>query len=281
MLLSQSQSLINPHHTLEYFHLIMKLSSILLLSLAESFLVGATNTCHADNCARAVSGTQQGYGHLYTASSDCSSFVGTSTVTSCVTSTVAWTIVTVTPSLLKRYGPSSSSIPLYASACTDSEAYSSACSCLGITQHTVTSTDAVIWTNSSSHASHTTYTLPPAYTFSIPIVTTASTTFISSGSGIWNTSTSSTTPLYPNSSWTTVPFETCGIAETCFCFTTADGGGSCGQNAICEDLADCQSNSDCDEDSICAVNSCCERNVCLPGGCDNPAAKLMRMAGST
>lgn len=63
--------------------------------------------CHANNCARAVTGTRLGAAHTVLAKADCSSFVN----------------APLNPS---------PTVPSYAFACADGVAYSSACSCFGI-----------------------------------------------------------------------------------------------------------------------------------------------------
>ncbi|KAK3313967.1 putative salivary secreted peptide [Apodospora peruviana] len=109
----------------------MKSFTIALLSF--SFLgpasVYATDTggCNANNCARAVTGTRQGPVFTSKAKQDCSDFVVTTKYGNTVTITAA-----TTPT------PVSKVIPTYASACSSSSAYVSACSCYGISSGTVT-----------------------------------------------------------------------------------------------------------------------------------------------
>jgi hypothetical protein len=97
--------------------------------------------CHADNCLRAIRATTQ----LPQASVDCvsptyqtiralliaqqSSFLVETVTPPPVTVTITATIVAVAKRTT-TYGPV---IPTYASACTDVDEYSSACSCIGIT----------------------------------------------------------------------------------------------------------------------------------------------------
>ncbi|KAH7314088.1 hypothetical protein BKA65DRAFT_115685 [Rhexocercosporidium sp. MPI-PUGE-AT-0058] len=135
------------------------LSSILVLSLAaiatavpqdpSNLFVRAK--CNADNCARAVTGTQKGQTQtIVDRRADCSSFMqatvgpagaASATVTVTVTSTAAPVFphqnqvrqapgadVTVVPS----------NVPAYASPCSGTVRYSSACSCAGFTATTTT-----------------------------------------------------------------------------------------------------------------------------------------------
>jgi len=103
--------------------------------------------CYADNCARAVSGTRSGSDHLKTASADCSTalvitdFPLGATVTSWMTWVEETDTVTVTG--VPKAGSDRRQIefvpiPPYASPCVDYFAYSSACSCLGVTAAVVT-----------------------------------------------------------------------------------------------------------------------------------------------
>jgi len=93
-------------------------SYTLLLAAAQGSLgalLGARATgCNADNCARAVTGTRSGkIPDATSRMADCSSF------------------------MLTTVGPSTtivpSQVPPYASACSGTQRYSSACSCWGIT----------------------------------------------------------------------------------------------------------------------------------------------------
>ena len=102
--------------------------------------------CHADNCLRAIRATTQ----LPQASVDCVSPMYQTIHTLLIAQQSSFLVETVTPppvtvtitstiiAAVKRataYGPV---IPTYASACTDIDEYSSACSCIGITATTTT-----------------------------------------------------------------------------------------------------------------------------------------------
>ena len=102
------------------------------LSLFGAQAVSAEG-CHANNCARAVTGNHQGPTFTSLAKADCSSFVKETVYG--ITVTVAGT-PTPTSALPKT-------VPTYAEACTDVPEYISACSCYGIESGTVTSTSAV------------------------------------------------------------------------------------------------------------------------------------------
>ncbi|KAE9365670.1 hypothetical protein N431DRAFT_473709 [Stipitochalara longipes BDJ] len=88
--------------------------------------------CTANNCARAVTGTAAKPA-LTARQSDCSSFMLQSVV-------LPTTTITVTEAANKRRQETivPSIVPTYASACANPSAYSSACSCWGITATTVT-----------------------------------------------------------------------------------------------------------------------------------------------
>lgn len=113
-------------------------SCLLLIFAFISLTVASLNpraTCHNDNCLRAVVGTRKGPGQASTASTDCSAFVQTTLTPSPTTITI--TTTTYEPSIstngAHKRQLNSATIPAYASACTDSIQYSSACLCLGVT----------------------------------------------------------------------------------------------------------------------------------------------------
>jgi hypothetical protein len=111
----------------------------LYIQLFLSFTGITFATCNHDNCARAVSGIQQGTTHLAIASSDCSNFLRT-TVTA-PASTVSVTVTSIVDASI-TFGPVkrqvAGTIPSYASDCVGAAAYSSACSCFGVTPATIT-----------------------------------------------------------------------------------------------------------------------------------------------
>ncbi|KAJ6256058.1 hypothetical protein Dda_9150 [Drechslerella dactyloides] len=104
----------------------MKLFSYtLLLAAAAQGSLGAIlernsnpGGCNANNCARAVTGTRGGEAVVTSHRGDCSSFMQT---------TVGPGTTIVIPT----------DVPTYASACTGPAAYSSACSCWGVTPTTI------------------------------------------------------------------------------------------------------------------------------------------------
>ncbi|CZS96700.1 uncharacterized protein RAG0_05913 [Rhynchosporium agropyri] len=103
-----------------------------------------TPKCKADNCLRALNCTQSGPSHLSTVLADCSSVLITTdhpvaTITSYSTLAEATNNVFVTAAIEKRQIIASSQpLPTYAKPCTDFYAFSSACSCLGVTASVVT-----------------------------------------------------------------------------------------------------------------------------------------------
>lgn len=108
----------------------MKLLSAIVL-FAATAAATSSNGCNANNCARAVTGTRPGKTPSVTSrEADCSSFMQTTVFTYNGGSPSA----TVTPT----------AVPAYASVCSGEPgggeaAYSSACSCWGITATAVTS----------------------------------------------------------------------------------------------------------------------------------------------
>ncbi|XWX02404.1 hypothetical protein V2A60_010441 [Cordyceps javanica] len=99
-----------------------RLLGLVALALLPSALATGTGGCNADNCARAVTGTRRGELAVTQAQSDCSQFMQK-------TSTAP--VVTVTSTVV---------VPSYASACSGSVRYASACSCWGIPGDVVTVT---------------------------------------------------------------------------------------------------------------------------------------------
>ncbi|MCJ1245337.1 hypothetical protein MMC30_002541 [Trapelia coarctata] len=126
----------------------MKVIFGLLLSLMPAAL--AAGKCNADNCARAVTGTRRGPSFAPSAQADCSSFLLQTSTGPSVTVT-EFTYITTTvggptepASIVPRNPvvetppPAPKAIPAYASPCSGSVRYSSACSCYGITAETIT-----------------------------------------------------------------------------------------------------------------------------------------------
>lgn len=126
----------------------------LALVTSNPVLAKCRSACHADECARAVTGTGLGPVFISQAKSDCSSFV--------VTTSYGHTMYGGLQTLLELVEVFANSrcstltapitsigettIPTYASACSGSAGYASACSCYGITSHVVTRTHEV-WTS--------------------------------------------------------------------------------------------------------------------------------------
>ncbi|KAF7505531.1 hypothetical protein GJ744_000693 [Endocarpon pusillum] len=125
-------------------------------------VVGAANVrqragCNGDNCARAVTGTAKGSTRVVVAQSDCSSFLET-TVTKYASTTTVVQTAAITPLPVP-----SKPIPSYATACSGSVRYSSACSCWGIAAGTKTISSEVttVFVSSTPTGSGTTEPGPP------------------------------------------------------------------------------------------------------------------------
>lgn len=201
----------------------------------------ALANCNHDNCLRAVIAsaftTRSG-------SADCTSYFQTTVETNSIGQTVS----VITPT----------NIPTYASACSGSVRYSSACSCVGASNVVITT---------------------PA-----PAPTCAAGTLSCNGgpcqdilsdpnncgtcgnvcpSGVC-TNGECSAPTCNGSTCSSL--NSCG--SDCFCFETSDGTGFCGPDIPCAPLADCTSTSDCLVGEVCATGTCCERNVCLQA-CSN------------
>ena len=110
-------------------HIAPLLLTVLTASLATAGYVVVNHGCDADNCARAVTGTEAKPA-ITQRQADCSSFMqttvgaGTSIITSTITATT-----TLGPVVLRPKGKhdTSPTVPYYASACSGSVRYSSAC----------------------------------------------------------------------------------------------------------------------------------------------------------
>ena len=74
-------------------------------------------------------------------------------------------------------------------------------------------------------------------------------------------------------------FANCNGNANCFCFETAESGGSCGQNVFCDEVPGCSTSADCPSDSFCAVNTCCGVNICAPC-CSNDTQPIARVPGA-
>lgn len=274
----------------------MLILTTLTLSLVGVISALADTACKADNCGRAVSGTRQGSAFLVQATSDCIKFLGPATVTasSAVTVTVTSTRnATVTVSK-RANGVSaySKTIPTYANACTNSAAYTSACSCLGIdvgefTVITYATTTTTITETTTTIASNSTGTTSSPATCTANLLTDP----LNCGQcgKICSTGTcdngSCSSSQCPQNQTCVGGFKTCGNTN-CFCFSDSTGHGFCGQNAVCSGLTSCKGDKDCGTGNgmICALNTCClapssdKPGVCLNGECANPSMNLMRMA---
>lgn len=125
-----SSSLVSIQSTMKVFAVLSLVSAALAANIFE-------RDCSGNNCNRAITGTRAGLPATTLRQSDCSSFMLTVVTPSPVTSTTwidgttksaasavkASAAVTAIPSIL----------PTYATQCSSVAAYSSACSCWGIT----------------------------------------------------------------------------------------------------------------------------------------------------
>lgn len=117
----------------------MKVAAVLsLVSLAVASVI-EKRECAGNNCNRAITGTRDGLPPVSLRSADCASFLKTTVTPAATTVTVT---VEAEPSLvakrdavleIRQATVVPSVLPAYATQCSGAPAYSSACSCFGIT----------------------------------------------------------------------------------------------------------------------------------------------------
>ncbi|KAF1989639.1 hypothetical protein K402DRAFT_401748 [Aulographum hederae CBS 113979] len=242
----------------------MRSSSYLpLIASVASATLFERRACHADNCARAITGTAIA-ALVSVHQSDCSSFLSATVTPATSTSTI--TIYVTSPAAAKRSPVAApaieerdvtvtpSSIPVYASAAchgaNSASRYASACSCAGITP--------------------TTTTLPT------PVATSTTTVTVSGAWACTNPGTcDSFSPCGASTSNTTDP-------DTCLCFFMSGklntacmrGGTPCG--------VACTEDADCGSDEVCVGPTCCGMN-CVPKSAGDTCvngASVKRMFGA-
>jgi len=209
--------------------------SVLFGVLYAAATVTATGfaTCNANNCLRAVRAsafpTRPG-------TADCSSYFS-------VTVQKSGTVTEyITPT----------DIPAYASACSGSVKYSSACSCIGV-PHVTTVIDI---TPTCDEGTESCGGGPCQDILSDP--NNCGGCGVTCPSGVCKNGQCSVSTCDGS---TCNSLNSCG--SDCFCFKTSDDLGFCGPNISCAPLLDCTSTSDCAQGEVCATGTCCGRNVCL------------------
>ncbi|PSS22218.1 hypothetical protein M430DRAFT_49369 [Amorphotheca resinae ATCC 22711] len=183
----------------------------------------------------------------------------------------------------------SNGIPSYATACSNSSQYASACSCMGVTARTIT-LNATATTVTITISTTQTSTVSSASPISSCTANTQ-TDPNNCGScgnvcstGVCNNGICSSAQC-PSNQTCDAGFHSCSTGD-CFCFSDHTGAGFCGQDALCSGITSCANDDDCAGGSICAMNTCCpapsaeQPGVCLVGECGNPATKLARMASA-
>ncbi|OHF04461.1 hypothetical protein CORC01_00313 [Colletotrichum orchidophilum] len=223
--------------------------------------------CNANNCARVVTGTRAGITPDVTSRrADCSSYMRTTVIPDTFTSTITTTVYTdVIPRTSSSFSQSTSlppsptrvpetklptAVPSYATqSCTSAQAYSSACSCWGIT--------------------------PAVTTLPAPTVVVTTTKYAEVGCVGARDCPFEGVNLFRCGDRTTNTFCTCLRAAD----RNGNGGGRrplCVENRACNEVRTCSSSSDCGLDEGCVINYCCGRRgsrICLkfaPLACVNP-----------
>ncbi|PMD13310.1 hypothetical protein NA56DRAFT_694920 [Hyaloscypha hepaticicola] len=174
-----------------------------------------------------------------------------------------------------------SSTPGYASACSTPGAYSSACSCWGITATTTVAPTPITTTTVTVTATATACSVPDTLCGSScfnletdPMNCGACDNVCASGvcdSG------SCTNPACAGTVCGSFSFS-CSPNSACFCIETTEGSGACATPNNCGEP--CSATSDCPADSVCAINTCCGAagtctlsvRACEP---DVPPSKMM------
>ncbi|KAH6718843.1 hypothetical protein BKA61DRAFT_669186 [Leptodontidium sp. MPI-SDFR-AT-0119] len=255
----------------------MQLFKVILLAVAVSAAnlkerTGGAGGCNRDNCLRAVQGTARGPARVEIAKSDCSSFLEKTTTVPSSTATITQTATVTLPAVLPKRHDGGKTVPAYATACSGSARYSSACSCWGITGGTKTISSGVTTVTVS-----TTITVPAGSKCTeAPKTSTCGDKCVDlkadpqncGACGVTCLSGSCTNGVCVATSCTNQgtceTFTTCGAGGSCVCASTTDLTGFCvSGDTPCAGLADCVTSEDCALGSVCAVSSCCVRNVCI------------------
>ncbi|MCJ1408961.1 hypothetical protein MMC19_003038 [Ptychographa xylographoides] len=152
----------------------MKISHVSIVAVLQLLSKTVLSSCAADNCARAVTGTRLGSSAQQSHFADCSSFMEVVVTPATSTATVTATITGAATNLKRGFEVverrqvtvTPSSVPTYASACSGTARYSSACSCAGITKSTSTAPTPVTTVTVSVTAASSLST-PPGVTYSV------------------------------------------------------------------------------------------------------------------
>lgn len=202
--------------------------SVGFLSLLLRFALATNGTpgCNADNCARAVTGTRSGkMPDVSSRMADCSSFM-LATVTPEPTTVVTTVTITVEKRGLEARQATvhPSVVPVYASACSGTARYSSACSCWGITATTTTA----------------------------PTPT------------IYSTVTATVTAGCEGKTCGSYVLHNCpqGYGNVCTCGFDTEGHSFCFADFLCSSATTCSSSTDCQTGYKCLTQSCCGDNRC-------------------
>ncbi|KAH8838708.1 hypothetical protein MCOR27_003647 [Pyricularia oryzae] len=209
---------------------------IVAASIARGFVTAAATApkCNADNCARAVTGTALvAKPSIGVRMADCSAAVEVTTTPAAETTTVTATTVTVPPA--EETGPvvvtkrAISTLPTYASACTNLARFSSACAC---------------WSAVSTRTVEA-----PTPTVTITMTATV-------------TETPKPTPNCDSQTCLNYNPATCGN-NGCYCFQVDGKPRSVCSTPVednCSGRPACNLSSECAKGEVCITNSCCGSN---------------------
>ncbi|EPE35750.1 hypothetical protein GLAREA_05088 [Glarea lozoyensis ATCC 20868] len=248
--------------------------SFTLLGLLSSQAVASNvfkRACNADNCSRGIAGTN-GSPPRTSRIADCSKLLATtitpsaSTVTVSITTTLPTLLATSTIIVDKRQAAVIPGVlPAYATYCKSYAAYTSACSCAGVTQTTVYASTPIVTVTATA----TSTPLPPPP----PAVTCPTGQTACSNTCIDLTSSNANCGACGNacatgyvcgqgqcvlpSTYSCTPggFPACGGSCGGTCFPDVNGAGVCKISVSCAGLTACNTGADC-ESTYCLVNAC-------------------------
>ncbi|KAL0934956.1 uncharacterized protein CTRU02_209547 [Colletotrichum truncatum] len=143
----------------------LQLTTPALLLWLSPWITAIAYSCSNDNCARAVTGTRRGIAFASGAKTDCQNFM----------------IQTHTVTIATSAAPTAKTIPTYASECSGTSRYSSACSCWGITASTISREDQTTTVTVSASAVSTSASSTSVVSTTTVSTTTASTSAVPTG----------------------------------------------------------------------------------------------------